>query len=78
MKRLFILVFAVLSLTGCSNNSSEKAVPVSEKKHEDSVAKQAVDRISGKTAVDTLKNTKNVLGDVEKVRDQRANDLKNF
>lgn len=75
MIRCFTLLLAAMSIvTGCGQIDNSN----SEKVSTPPVAKQITERMTGKTAVKTYKNTKDVLGDVEKVRDKRASELNDF
>ncbi|OVE75331.1 hypothetical protein BVX97_05020 [bacterium E08(2017)] len=72
--RTAALILLSLSLIGCAE---KKDVPA-EEKSKPGAAQQAVDRMTGKTAIEAHKQAKDVLGDVQRTTDERAKDLKDF
>ena len=68
--RLIISTIAIIALAGCGQQSDQPKEP--------SVAKQVIDQATGKAAVDSYKHAKDVLGDLQTINEDRANELDKF
>jgi len=68
--RLIISTIAIIALAGCGQQSDQPEEP--------SVAQQVIDQATGKTAVDSYKRAKGVLGDLEAATEERAQELDQF
>ena len=68
--RLIISAIAIIALAGCGPQSDQPIEP--------SVAKQVIDQATGKTAVDSYKHAKDVIGDLETIREDGASELDQF
>lgn len=74
--KIFFSIITAIVLTGCSQQSNDSSPDA--KKKPPSAGKQAVERMTGKTAIKSYKHTQDVLIDVEKSTKARTQTLDDF
>jgi PBP1b-binding outer membrane lipoprotein LpoB len=75
MTKYLCIIAVSMLLAGCGQPT---ATNTETQKKKPSATSQAVDRMSGKTAVKSYKHTKDILGDVTTTRDARHQELQKF